>query len=184
MLQLHLSDRQFYCLLRCVLYERFYGNIKCIQNISWSRAGSVVGAFIPIERFCPYRFVFEIALYSTLLWSSLAVCILRANMRLLWLTIERFAHVDSFHDIDLQSIFITVIEISLWLSFGSVLFVCSNLDYIQWGVCIVTFSSVIVWSVEDNWRNSQIPECTCPISHDVPFRTEMYTSLSGWSIVG
>ena len=25
MLQLHLSDRQFYCLLRCVLYWRFYG---------------------------------------------------------------------------------------------------------------------------------------------------------------
>ena len=27
MLQLHLSDRQFYCLLRCILYQRFYG--KC-----------------------------------------------------------------------------------------------------------------------------------------------------------
>ena len=26
MLQQHMSDRQFYCLLRCVLYYRFYGS--------------------------------------------------------------------------------------------------------------------------------------------------------------
>ena len=26
MLQLHLGDRQIYCLLRCTLYQRFYGN--------------------------------------------------------------------------------------------------------------------------------------------------------------
>ena len=29
----------------------------------------------------------------------------------------------------------------------------------------------------DNWPNSQIPECTCSISHNVPFRTEMCTFL-------
>ena len=28
-----------------------------------------------------------------------------------------------------------------------------------------------------NWANLQIPECTCSISHNVPFRTEMYTFL-------
>ena len=33
MLQLHLSDRQFYCLLRCVLYKRFYGtNILSLRS--------------------------------------------------------------------------------------------------------------------------------------------------------
>ena len=31
MLQLHLSYQQFYCLVRCDLYERFYGNI-CIAK--------------------------------------------------------------------------------------------------------------------------------------------------------
>ena len=28
MLQLHLSDQQFYCLLRCALYKRLYGNFE------------------------------------------------------------------------------------------------------------------------------------------------------------
>ena len=28
-----------------------------------------------------------------------------------------------------------------------------------------------------NWPNSQIPECTCSISHNAPFRTEMWTFL-------
>ena len=28
-----------------------------------------------------------------------------------------------------------------------------------------------------NWPNSQIPECTCSISHNAPFRTEMCTFL-------
>ena len=28
----------------------------------------------------------------------------------------------------------------------------------------------------------QIPQCTCPISHNVPFWTEMYTSLFEWCI--
>ena len=29
----------------------------------------------------------------------------------------------------------------------------------------------------DNWPNSPIPQCTCPISHNAPFRTEMCTFL-------
>ena len=28
-----------------------------------------------------------------------------------------------------------------------------------------------------NWQVSQIPQCTCPISHNAPFRTEMFTFL-------
>ena len=41
MLQLHLSDQQFYCLQRCVLYQRFYGNCfaetwSCICNLHCS----------------------------------------------------------------------------------------------------------------------------------------------------
>ena len=28
-----------------------------------------------------------------------------------------------------------------------------------------------------NWLNSQIPQCTCPISHNAPFRTEICTFL-------
>ena len=35
MLQLHLSDRQFYCLLRCVLYKRLYGICICFLFL-WS----------------------------------------------------------------------------------------------------------------------------------------------------
>ena len=34
----------------------------------------------------------------------------------------------------------------------------------------------IIWANADllsNWSNSQIPECTCSISHNAPFRTEM-----------
>ena len=34
MLQLHLSDRQFYCLPRCVLYQRLYGNADDNDNES------------------------------------------------------------------------------------------------------------------------------------------------------
>ena len=30
MLQLHLSDQQFYCLLRCVLYQRLYGSLTLL----------------------------------------------------------------------------------------------------------------------------------------------------------
>ena len=33
------------------------------------------------------------------------------------------------------------------------------------------------FSLSINWPNSQIPQCTCPISHNAPFRTEMYTFL-------
>ena len=35
MLQLHLSYQQFYCLLRCDLYERFYGSsrVKCVGGV-------------------------------------------------------------------------------------------------------------------------------------------------------
>ena len=41
---------------------------------------------------------------------------------------------------------------------------------------------ILVKSVEGeqcqhNWPNSQIPECTCSISHNAPFRTEMCTFL-------
>ena len=32
-----------------------------------------------------------------------------------------------------------------------------------------------VWGV--NWSNSQIPQCTCPISHNAPFRTEICAFL-------
>ena len=35
------------------------------------------------------------------------------------------------------------------------------------------FSSETIW----NWPNSQIPECTCSISQNAPFRTEMCTFL-------
>ena len=36
-----------------------------------------------------------------------------------------------------------------------------------------------------NWPNSQIPEFTCSISHNAPFRTEMWIHLcSEWSMVG
>ena len=39
MLQLHLSDRQFYCLLRCNLYYKFYGKIfVCANNIENDKA--------------------------------------------------------------------------------------------------------------------------------------------------
>ena len=33
----------------------------------------------------------------------------------------------------------------------------------------------LLW--EQNWPNSQFPECTCSISHNAPFRTEMCTFL-------
>ena len=33
------------------------------------------------------------------------------------------------------------------------------------------------WQFSYNWPNSQIPECTCSISHNAPFRTEMCTFL-------
>ena len=36
------------------------------------------------------------------------------------------------------------------------------------------WGGVEVWL---RWPNSQIPECTCPISHNVPFGTEMRTFL-------
>ena len=32
MLQLHLSDRQFYCLLKCVLYQRLDCTFSCVMN--------------------------------------------------------------------------------------------------------------------------------------------------------
>ena len=36
MLQLHLSDRQFYCLLRCTLYQRFYSTLnKAAIALQW-----------------------------------------------------------------------------------------------------------------------------------------------------
>ena len=35
-----------------------------------------------------------------------------------------------------------------------------------------------------NWCNSQIPQCTCSISHNAPFRTECAHFCSEWSIVG
>ena len=35
MLQLHLSDQQFYCLLRCVLYERLYSIYNSNRLIEW-----------------------------------------------------------------------------------------------------------------------------------------------------
>ena len=39
--------------------------------------------------------------------------------------------------------------------------------------------------IHKNWLDSQIPERTCSISHNAPFRTEMCTFLcSEWSIVG
>ena len=45
MLQLHLSDRQFFCLLMCALYWRFYGNwthadFSTIQNFSFKKMKS------------------------------------------------------------------------------------------------------------------------------------------------
>ena len=49
---------------------------------------------------------------------------------------------------------------------------------------LVTFLyTVIMWSLTNrtvtttNWAISQIPQCTCSISHNAPFRTEMCTSL-------
>ena len=41
--------------------------------------------------------------------------------------------------------------------------------------------------VQEKIPNSQIPECTCPISHNAPFRTEIYIYVyfcSEWSIMG
>ena len=35
MLQLHLSDQQFYCLLRCALYYRLYGTHWKQQTVPW-----------------------------------------------------------------------------------------------------------------------------------------------------
>ena len=39
-------------------------------------------------------------------------------------------------------------------------------------------------SLRYNWPNLHIPECTCSISHNAPFRTEMCAFCSEWSIVG
>ena len=41
----------------------------------------------------------------------------------------------------------------------------------------VTFFRLWHQPDKDNWLNSQIPHCTCSISHTAPFRTEMCTFL-------
>ena len=41
-------------------------------------------------------------------------------------------------------------------------------------VSFALFTSVQCIVGPGNWPNSQIPECTCSISHNAPFRTEMW----------
>ena len=44
------------------------------------------------------------------------------------------------------------------------------------------FTEVSPWW--SNWPSSQIPDCTCSISLNAPFRTEMYTFLFGMELCG
>ena len=43
--------------------------------------------------------------------------------------------------------------------------------------CILKVKTLLVLRLGLNWPNSQIPQCTCSISHIAPFRTEMCTFL-------
>ena len=50
--------------------------------------------------------------------------------------------------------------------------------------CDLIFARISLWThicemgpMVSNWPNSQIPQCTSPISHNAPFRTEMCTFL-------
>ena len=62
---------------------------------------------------------------------------------------------------------------------------CSNSG---WLLCVTSLATSWVYT----WPNSQIPRCTCSISHNATFRTEMYTFLFwmvhcgiwNWCIVG
>ena len=47
----------------------------------------------------------------------------------------------------------------------------------SWGMGYLLW--IQIWSMLFlcNWPNSQIPQCTCSISHNAPFRTEMCTFL-------
>ena len=46
-----------------------------------------------------------------------------------------------------------------------------------WGSANVTWNLASSYRLSCCWPNSQIPECTCSISHNAPFRTEMCTFL-------
>ena len=49
--------------------------------------------------------------------------------------------------------------------------------------CLLWIHNVISSSIF-NWPNSQIPECTCSISHNAPFRQKCAHFCSEWRIVG
>ena len=50
MLQLHLSYQQFYCLLRCDLYQMFYGIVPCQQGNHRNGWGTVFGPDKPVSQ--------------------------------------------------------------------------------------------------------------------------------------
>ena len=52
---------------------------------------------------------------------------------------------------------------------------CSDSD--TWGGTSIVTSAEWLSGDTPHWPNSQIPECTCSISHNAPFRTEMCTFL-------
>ena len=65
MLQLHLSDRQFYCLLTCVLYYRFYGTCICtLYPRKYRKASNIRGTQSP--NFSDSRVVLQLSLANPL----------------------------------------------------------------------------------------------------------------------
>ena len=56
---------------------------------------------------------------------------------------------------------------------ASVILLSVALHYII--IASIYQTTVIILGI--NWPNSQIPQCTCPISHNAPFGTEMCTFL-------
>ena len=57
--------------------------------------------------------------------------------------------------------------------------VCNIFESLHAYIFIDIFNILWLW----NRPNSQTSQCTCPISHRAPFRTEMRTFWSGWCIV-
>ena len=95
-------------------------------------------------------------------WTLGPVCKTYTKLNLTNLT-QNVCSVDSLHILPQQ----------LYCSAKQLLKLNSKSLRRPWRDYTLDFNSYCSIIQKNNWPNSQIPECTCSISHNAPFRTEM-----------